>query len=42
MRALQAFIRLQDEPDRTSSRWAQAAAEAVALVDLVLPTHDVS
>ena len=41
VRALQAFIRLQDKPAGPLSL-GQAAAEAVALVDLVLPTHDVT
>jgi signal transduction histidine kinase len=41
VRALQAFIRLQNEPARTLSL-GEAAAEAVALANLVLPTHDVT
>jgi signal transduction histidine kinase len=41
VRALQAFIRLQDTPAGPFSL-GEAAAEAVALVDLVLPTHDVT
>ena len=41
VRALQAFIRLQDAPAGQLSL-GDAAAEAVALVDLVLPTHDVT
>ena len=41
VRALQAFIRLQDTPAGPLSL-GEAAAEAVALVDLVLPTHDVT
>ena len=41
VRALQAFIRLQDAPAAPLSL-GEAAAEAVALVDLVLPTHDVT
>jgi len=41
VRALQAFIRLQDERPGTFSL-GEAAAETVALVDLVLPTHDVT
>ena len=41
MRALQAFTRLQDEPPGAFSL-GDAAAEAVALVDLVLPTHNVT
>ena len=41
VRALQAFIRLQDKPARPLSL-GEAAAEAVSLVDLVLPTHDVT
>ena len=40
VRALQAFIRLQHEPPTELSVGA-AAAEAVALVTTVLPTHDV-
>ena len=40
VRALQAFIRLQSEPPRELSVGA-AAADAVALVTRVLPTHDV-
>jgi signal transduction histidine kinase len=39
VRALQAFIRLQDEPERELSLGA-AAADAVALVSRVLPVHD--
>jgi signal transduction histidine kinase len=41
VRALQAFIRLQNTPAGPLSL-GEAAAEAVALVDLVLPTHDVT
>lgn len=41
VRALQSFIRLQDTPAGPLSL-GEAAAEAVALVDLVLPTHDVT
>ena len=41
VRALQAFIRLQDAPPGPLSL-GEAAAETVALVDLVLPTHDVT
>lgn len=41
VRALQAFIRLQDTPAGPLSL-GDAAAEAVSLVDLVLPTHDVT
>jgi signal transduction histidine kinase len=41
VRALQAFVRLQELPAGTLSL-GDAAAEAVALVDLVLPTHDVT
>jgi signal transduction histidine kinase len=41
VRALQAFIRLQDAPVRSFSL-GEAAAEAVALVDLVMPTHNVT
>jgi len=41
VRALQAFIRLQDMPAGQLSL-GEAAAEAVTLVDLVLPTHDVT
>ena len=41
VRALQAFIRLQDAPPGAFSL-GEAAAEAVALVDLVVPTHDVT
>jgi signal transduction histidine kinase len=41
VRALQAFIRLQDEPAGPLSL-GEAAAEAAALVELVLPTHDVT
>lgn len=40
VRALQAFVRLQNEPPAQLSVGA-AAAEAVALVMKVLPTHDV-
>ena len=40
VRALQAFVRLQTEPPRAVSV-GDEAAEAVALVDLVLPVHDV-
>lgn len=40
VRALQAFIRLQPEPPRELSVGA-AAADAVALVTRVLPTHEV-
>ena len=40
VRALQAFIRLQSEPPRELSVGA-AAADAVALVTRVLPTHEV-
>ena len=40
VRALQAFIRLQDAPAAALSL-GEAAAEAAALVELVLPTHDV-
>lgn len=40
VRALQAFIRLQSEPPREVSVGA-AAADAVALVTRVLPTHEV-
>ena len=39
VRALQAYIRLQDEPERELSLGA-AAADAVALVSRVLPVHD--
>jgi signal transduction histidine kinase len=39
VRALQGFIRLRDEPSRALSL-GEAAAGAVALVELVLPTHD--
>ena len=39
VRALQAFIRLQDEPERELSLGA-AAADAIALVSRVLPVHD--
>jgi hypothetical protein len=39
VRALQAFIRLQDEPERELSLGA-AAADAIALVLKVLPVHD--
>jgi signal transduction histidine kinase len=39
VRALQTFIRLQEQPAGQLSL-GDAAAEAVALVDLVLPTHD--
>jgi two-component system, NtrC family, sensor kinase len=41
VRALQAFIRLQELPAGPLSL-GDAAVEAVALVDLVLPTHDVT
>ena len=41
VRALQAFIRLQHAPSEPLSVGA-AAAEAIALVELVLPIHDVS
>ncbi|HEX4930970.1 MAG TPA: hypothetical protein VFV62_09685 [Gaiellaceae bacterium] len=41
VRALQAFIRLQNEPAGPLSL-GDAAAEAVALVELVLPTHNVT
>ena len=41
VRALQTFIRLQEQPAGPLSL-GDAAAEAVALVDLVLPTHDVT
>ena len=41
VRALQGFIRLQDTPAGPLSL-GEAAAQAVALVDLVLPTHDVT
>jgi signal transduction histidine kinase len=40
VRALQAFVRLQSEPPRELSV-GEAAADAVALVTRVLPTHDV-
>ena len=40
VRALQAFVRLQAEPPEELSVGA-AAADAVALVTRVLPTHDV-
>jgi signal transduction histidine kinase len=40
VRALQAFIRLQGEPERELSVGA-AAADAIVLVSTVLPTHDV-
>lgn len=39
VRALQAFIRLQSEPERELSLGA-AAADAVALVSKVVPVHD--
>jgi signal transduction histidine kinase len=39
VRALQAFIRLQGEPERELSLGA-AAADAVALVSKVVPVHD--
>jgi signal transduction histidine kinase len=39
VRALQAFIRLQAEPEAELSLGA-AAADAIALVSRVLPTHD--
>ena len=41
VRALQGFIRLQDAPAGPLSLGAEAA-EAVALVELVLPTHNVT
>ena len=41
VRALQAFTRLQDERPGAFSL-GEAAAETVALVDLVLPTHNVT
>jgi signal transduction histidine kinase len=41
VRALQAFIRLQSAPAARFSL-GEAAAEAAALVELVLPTHDVT
>ena len=41
VRALQAFIRLQDAPAARLSL-GEAAAEAASLVELVLPTHDVT
>lgn len=41
VRALQGFIRLQDTPAGPLSL-GEASAQAVALVDLVLPTHDVT
>jgi signal transduction histidine kinase len=41
VRALQAFIRLQEAPAGQFSL-GQAATETVTLVDLVLPTHDVT
>lgn len=41
VRALQAFIRRQSLPPAPLSMGA-AAAEAIALVELVLPTHDVT
>lgn len=41
VRALQGFIRLQGMPSGAFSL-GEAAAQAVALVDLVLPTHDVT
>ena len=41
VRALQGFIRLQSAPAGSLSLGA-AAASAVALVDLVLPTHDLT
>ena len=40
VRALQAFIRLQSQPPEELSV-GQAAADAVALVTRVMPTHDV-
>ena len=40
VRALQAFVRLQSEPPRELSVGA-AAADAVALVTRVLPTHEI-
>ncbi len=39
VRALQAFIRLQSEPERELSL-GTAAADAIALVSKVLPVHD--
>jgi signal transduction histidine kinase len=39
VRTLQAFIRLQDEPERELSL-GDAAMAAIALVSKVLPTHD--
>jgi signal transduction histidine kinase len=41
VRGLQAFIRLQDAPAEPLSL-GKEAAEAVALVELVLPTHNVT
>ena len=41
VRALHSFIRLQDAPAGPLSL-GEAAAEAAALVELVLPTHDVT
>lgn len=41
VRALQAFVRLQSAPVESFSL-GHAAAETVALVDLVLPTHSVT
>lgn len=41
VRALQSFIRLQDAPAGPLSL-GEAATEAAALVELVLPTHDVT
>ena len=40
VRALQAFVRMQSQPPKLLSL-GQAATDAVALVTLVLPTHDV-
>lgn len=41
VRALQAFVRMQSRPPERLSL-GQAAADAVALVTRVLPTHDVT
>lgn len=41
VRALQAFVRIQSQPPERLSL-GQAAADAVALVTRVLPTHDVT
>jgi signal transduction histidine kinase len=41
VRALQAFIRLQEEPAAPLSL-GEAAVETAALVEVVLPTHDVT